>query len=53
MGINVGIDFGTTYSCIAYVKNDGNVEIIRNMQGDRTTSSVVYLDEDGKFHERR
>ena len=38
----VGIDLGTTFSVVAYIK-DGKPEVIPNNQGKRITPSVIDL----------
>jgi molecular chaperone DnaK len=45
--IIVGIDLGTTFSAIAYVNPHGKPELIANREGDRTTPSVIFFEEDG------
>jgi molecular chaperone DnaK len=45
----VGIDLGTTNSCIAWVKPDGSSEVIHNAEGTRTTPSIVSFGKTGEI----
>ncbi len=40
----VGIDLGTTYSCIAYLNEQGEPVSIPNQEGEISTPSVVMYD---------
>lgn len=44
----IGIDLGTTNSCVAVMDGD-KVKVIENAEGDRTTPSIIGYTEDGEI----
>ena len=52
MGKTIGIDLGTTNSCVS-VFEGGEAKVIVNADGDRTTPSVVAFKKGDKVVERK
>jgi molecular chaperone DnaK len=47
MGKIIGIDLGTTNSCVAVLDGD-SARVIENAEGDRTTPSIIAYSQDGE-----
>lgn len=47
MGKIIGIDLGTTNSCVAVLDGD-SAKVIENAEGDRTTPSIIAYSQDGE-----
>ncbi|UVK77811.1 MAG: chaperone protein DnaK [Sodalis sp. Fse] len=48
MGKIIGIDLGTTNSCIAIIEG-GKSRVLENSEGDRTTPSIIAYTQDGEI----
>ena len=48
MGKIIGIDLGTTNSCVA-VMDGGKARVLENAEGDRTTPSIIAYTQDGEI----
>ena len=48
----IGIDLGTTNSCVAVLEGNEPV-VIANSEGRRTTPSIVAVDKEGNIYFRR
>jgi molecular chaperone DnaK len=48
MGKIIGIDLGTTNSCVSIIES-GSPKVIENAEGDRTTPSIIAFSNDGEI----
>ena len=45
----IGIDLGTTYSCLAYIDEEGDPVVEKNFEQEDTTPSVILFNENGEI----
>lgn len=48
MGKIIGIDLGTTNSCVA-IMDGAKARVLENAEGDRTTPSIIAYTQDGEL----
>ncbi len=46
---SIGIDLGTTYSCLSYIDEDGDPVVEKNFEQEDTTPSVILFNENGEI----
>lgn len=46
---SIGIDLGTTYSCLAYIDEDGDPVVEKNFEQEDTTPSVILFNDNGEI----
>ena len=45
----IGIDLGTTYSCLSYIDEDGDPVVEKNFEQEDTTPSVILFNDNGEI----
>jgi molecular chaperone DnaK len=48
-GVPIGIDLGTTNSCVAIIEGGKTIRVLENAEGARTTPSIVAFSNDGEM----
>lgn len=49
MSVIIGVDLGTTNSCVAVMEKDGTIKVIDSPEGRPTTPSIVAIAKDGEI----